>query len=169
MQIPLEEHDRRRGFDDACRRIRPCVYWRPVWNVLEDEGFRLLLVNPARGNALAGRKSDGRDARRFAEYLQDRRLDASFVPSMEVRLLRPCSGAELLEQRITNPARATKKTRSATRSSRSRRRAFAASGVECINVSRGTAANERSFRYSSGWSYLPKRRTQMFLKRTGEP
>jgi transposase len=24
------------------------VYWRPVWNVLEGHGFRLLLVNPLR-------------------------------------------------------------------------------------------------------------------------
>jgi transposase len=47
---------------------------------LEDHGFRLLLVNPAQVKALEGRKSDGRDARRIAEYLQDGRLDASFVP-----------------------------------------------------------------------------------------
>jgi transposase len=64
------------------------VYWRPVWNVLENEGFRLLLVNPAQVKALAGRKSDGRDAKRIAEYLQDGRLDASFVPSIEARQLR---------------------------------------------------------------------------------
>ena len=77
------------------------VYWRPVWNVLEDEGFRLLLVNPAQVKALAGRKSDERDARRIAEYLQDRRLDASFVPSAEVRRLRTLlrHRISLLEQR----------------------------------------------------------------------
>jgi transposase len=33
------------------------VYWRPIWNVLEEEGFRLLLVNPAQVKALAGRKA----------------------------------------------------------------------------------------------------------------
>ena len=43
------------------------VYWRPVWNVLEDQGFRLLLVNPAQVKALQGRKSDRRDAKRIAE------------------------------------------------------------------------------------------------------
>lgn len=64
------------------------VYWRPVWNILEDHGFRLLLVNPAQVKALQGRKSDGRDARRIAEYLQDGRLDASFVPPHEIRELR---------------------------------------------------------------------------------
>src|SRR3954447_10883894 len=56
------------------------VYWRPLWNVLEDQGFRLLLVNPVQVKALQGRKSDGRDAQRIAEFLQDGRLDASFVP-----------------------------------------------------------------------------------------
>ena len=53
------------------------VYWRPVWNILEDHGFRLLLVNPAQVKALQGRKSDRRDAKRIAEYLQDGRLDPS--------------------------------------------------------------------------------------------
>jgi transposase len=77
------------------------VYWRPVWNILEDEGFRLLLVNPAQVKALAGRKSDGRDAQRIAEYLQDGRLDASFVPCAEVRQLRMMlrHRVSLLEQR----------------------------------------------------------------------
>lgn len=77
------------------------VYWRPVWNVLEGEGFRLLLVNPAQVKALAGRKSDGRDAKRIAEYLQDGRLDGSFVPSAEVRELRMMlrHRIALLEQR----------------------------------------------------------------------
>lgn len=77
------------------------VYWRPVWNVLEDEGFRLLLVNPAQVKALAGRKSDGRDARRIAEYLQDGRLEGSFVPTVEVRQMRTMlrHRVSLLEQR----------------------------------------------------------------------
>lgn len=77
------------------------VYWRPLWNVLEEQGFRLLLVNPAQVKALAGRKSDGRDARRIAEYLQDGRLDGSFVPSAEVRQLRTMlrHRVSLLEQR----------------------------------------------------------------------
>jgi transposase len=77
------------------------VYWRPVWNVLEDQGFRLLLVNPAQVKALAGRKSDGRDSKRIAEYLQDGRLDGSFVPPAEIRQLRQLlrHRVSLLEQR----------------------------------------------------------------------
>lgn len=64
------------------------VYWRPVWNALEDQGFQLLLVNPAQVKALRGRKSDRRDCQRIAEFLQDRRLDPSFVPPREIRELR---------------------------------------------------------------------------------
>lgn len=73
------------------------VYWRPIWNVLEEQGFeRLLLVNPVQVKALRGRKTDGRDCRRIAEFLQDRRLDASFVPPVEIRELR-----QLLRHRLT--------------------------------------------------------------------
>ena len=61
----------------------------------------MLLVNPAQVKALAGRKSDGRDAQRIAEYPQDGRLDPSFVPSAEVRQLRSMlrHRISLLEQR----------------------------------------------------------------------
>jgi transposase len=72
------------------------VYWRPVWNVLEEQGFRLLLVNPAQVKALQGRKTDRRDAQRIAEYLQDGRLDPSFVPPREIRELR-----QLLRHRLS--------------------------------------------------------------------
>jgi transposase len=72
------------------------VYWRPVWNVLEENGFRLWLVNPAQVKALQGRKSDRRDAKRIAEYLQDGRLDGSFVPPREIRELR-----QLLRHRLS--------------------------------------------------------------------
>ncbi len=63
---------------------------------LEDHGFRLLLVNPAQVKALQGRKSDRRDAKRIAEYLQDGRLDPSFVPPHEIRQLR-----QLLRYRLS--------------------------------------------------------------------
>lgn len=49
------------------------------------EHFRLVLVNPAQVKAFHGRKSDRRDAKRISEYLQDGRLDPSFVPPHEIR------------------------------------------------------------------------------------
>jgi len=72
------------------------VFWWPAWIVLEGQGFRLLLVNPAQVKALQGRKSDKRDAKRIAEFLQDGRLDASFVPPPEIRHLR-----QLLRYRLS--------------------------------------------------------------------
>lgn len=77
------------------------VYWMPLWNVLDGHGFELLLANPAQLKALQGRKSDQRDARRIAEFLQDGRLDGSFVPSREIRQLRQLlrHRQSLLEQR----------------------------------------------------------------------
>ena len=77
------------------------VYWRPVWNVLDEEGFVLLLANPQQVKALAGRKSDKRDAKRIAEFLHDGRLDASFVPPREIRELRTMTRlrSSWLEQR----------------------------------------------------------------------
>jgi transposase len=64
------------------------IYWMPVWHVLEDPAFTLLLANPQQLKALQGRKSDQRDAKRIAEFLQDRRLDGSFVPPAAIRHLR---------------------------------------------------------------------------------
>lgn len=77
------------------------VYWIPVWNVLEVGGFSMLLANPAQVKSLQGRKSDQRDARRIAEFLQDDRLFGSFVPPAEIRQLRVMTRhrVSLLEQR----------------------------------------------------------------------
>jgi hypothetical protein len=45
------------------------VYWRPIWNVLEEQRIeRLILVNPVK-KALRSRKTDGRDCRRIAESI----------------------------------------------------------------------------------------------------
>jgi transposase len=72
------------------------VYWRPVWNVLDGHGFDLILANPEQVKALHGRKSDKRDSQRIAEFLQDRRIDPSFVPPPEIRRLR-----DLLRYRVS--------------------------------------------------------------------
>jgi transposase len=55
--------------------------------VLEGHFGQLILANPQQVKALQGRKNDRRDAQRIAEFLQDQRLDASFVPPPEIRKL----------------------------------------------------------------------------------
>jgi transposase len=72
------------------------TYWMPVWRELEGHIVRRVLVNPLQVKALAGRKSDKRDSKRIAEFLQDDRLDASFVPPREIRQLR-----DLVRRRVT--------------------------------------------------------------------
>src|SRR5579862_2593892 len=66
------------------------VYWRPIWNILEQPkyGLHLTLVNPATVKALQGNKTDRIDARRIAEYLQYGLLRGSFIPPKPVRELR---------------------------------------------------------------------------------
>jgi transposase len=72
------------------------LYWVPVWRQLEGHIGKRLLCNPQQVKALAGRKSDRRDGQRIAEFLQDGRLDPSFVPPKEIQQLR-----ELLRMRVS--------------------------------------------------------------------
>lgn len=63
-------------------------YWWPVWHVLEDAGFELLLVNSRHVKILPGRKTDVGDAAWLAELLEHGLLRGSFVPPERVRRLR---------------------------------------------------------------------------------
>ena len=57
-------------------------YWKPVWYVLEERGFELLLVNAWQVKILPGRKTDVCDAAWLAELLEHGLLRASFVPRL---------------------------------------------------------------------------------------
>jgi transposase len=63
------------------------VYWKPVYNLLEDR-FTLLLVNAAHIKAVPGRKSDLKDAEWIADLLRHGLLAPSFVPPRAQRELR---------------------------------------------------------------------------------
>lgn len=63
------------------------VYWKPVWNLLEDR-FSLLLVNAAHVKVVPGRKRDVGDAAWLADLLRHGLLRASFVPDRPARELR---------------------------------------------------------------------------------
>ena len=39
------------------------VYWKPVWNILSDGDFALILANAAHVKNVPGRKTDVNDAR----------------------------------------------------------------------------------------------------------
>ena len=76
------------------------VYWKPIWNVLEEE-LELLLVNAAHLKAVPGRKTDTKDAQWIAELLQHGLLRASFVPPRPQRELRELTRyrSKLVEER----------------------------------------------------------------------
>jgi transposase len=63
------------------------VFWKPIWNLLEDR-FELLLVNAAHVKVVPGRKRDVGDAQWLAELLRHGLLRGSFVPDRPARELR---------------------------------------------------------------------------------
>lgn len=71
------------------------VFWKPIWNLLEDE-FELMLVNAHHMRTVPGRKTDVNDSQWIAQLLAHGLLKASFVPNREMRQLR-----ELLRFRAT--------------------------------------------------------------------
>jgi transposase len=70
-------------------------YWRSVWNVLEDDFAKLILVNPQHIKGLQGHKTDPKDAEWIANLLETGKLKGSFVPPRPVRELR-----DLTRQRV---------------------------------------------------------------------
>jgi transposase len=63
------------------------VFWKPVWNLLEDR-LELLLVNAQHIKQVPGRKSDVADCAWIAQLLEHGLLRASFVPDRPQRELR---------------------------------------------------------------------------------
>jgi transposase len=64
------------------------VYWKPVWHVLEDGEFELVLANAAHIKNVPGRKSDVKDCQWIAELLAHGLIRASFVPDGQTQELR---------------------------------------------------------------------------------
>ena len=63
------------------------VYWKPVWNLLENQ-FELLLINARHVKAVPGRKTDAKDCEWLADLLRHGLLRGSFVPDRSQRELR---------------------------------------------------------------------------------
>lgn len=64
------------------------IYWIPIWNILDEMGFELILVNPYLIKQMPGRKSDVKDAQWIATLLQKGLLRASLVPDKKIQELR---------------------------------------------------------------------------------
>lgn len=63
------------------------VYWKPVWNILEDH-FRPVLANAKHVKNVPGRKTDVKDAEWLAKLLRSGLIEGSFVPPEDIRDLR---------------------------------------------------------------------------------
>src|SRR6202165_1230354 len=64
------------------------VYWKPVWHILDDGEFALVLANAAHVKNVPGRKTDVNDAIWLAELLAHGLIRASFVPDGPTQELR---------------------------------------------------------------------------------
>jgi transposase len=63
-------------------------YWKPIWNILEERRFALVLANAAHVKHVPGRKTDVKDAEWLADLLRHGLVRGSFVPDREQRELR---------------------------------------------------------------------------------
>lgn len=64
------------------------IYWKPIYNLLEGEGFELWLVNARDFRAVPGRKTDMQDCRWLGDLMRHGLLRRSFVPPKAQRELR---------------------------------------------------------------------------------
>ncbi len=64
------------------------VYWKPVWNILSDGKFELILANAAHIKNVPGRKTDVNDATWIADLAAFGLIKASFVPEEAIQELR---------------------------------------------------------------------------------
>jgi transposase len=64
------------------------VYWKPVWHVLSDGDFTLLLANAAHVKNVPGRKTDVNDATWLADLLAHGLIRGSFVPDAPTQEMR---------------------------------------------------------------------------------
>jgi transposase len=64
------------------------VYWLPVWKILNDGDFELIVANAAHLKAVPGRKTDMNDAMWIADLAAHGLIKASFVPEEELHELR---------------------------------------------------------------------------------
>jgi transposase len=64
------------------------VYWKPVWHILSDGGFELVLANAAHIKNVPGCKTDVKDADWISDLLAHGLIRPSFVPDTETQEMR---------------------------------------------------------------------------------
>jgi transposase len=64
------------------------IYWKPVWHILSDGDFALVLANAAHVKNVPGRKTDVNDATWLADLLAHGLIRGSFVPDPQTQEMR---------------------------------------------------------------------------------
>lgn len=64
------------------------VYWKPIYNLLEESGIQALVVNAQHIKNVPGRKTDVKDAEWIADLLQHGLVRGSYIPDRWQRELR---------------------------------------------------------------------------------
>lgn len=64
------------------------VYWKPVWHILGDGDFTLVLANAGHVKNVPGRKTDVNDATWLADLMAHGLIRGSFVPDVQTQELR---------------------------------------------------------------------------------
>ena len=63
-------------------------YWKPVYNILEEEHIPIMIVNAQHIKGVPGRKADVKDAEWIADLVRHGLVKASYIPNREQRELR---------------------------------------------------------------------------------
>ena len=86
-----------------------CVYWQPVWHILEGS-FELVLANAMHIKNVPGRKTDVNDATWIADLLAHGLICGSFVPPAPVQDLRMLTRTrkQLVRERASHVQRVDK-------------------------------------------------------------
>jgi transposase len=86
------------------------VYWKPVWNILSDGAFELMVANAAHIKNVPGRKTDVNDATWIADLVACGLVKASFVPEEAIQELRslPRARKQLIREQTSHVQRIQK-------------------------------------------------------------
>lgn len=99
--------------EQDCRQVvmeATGVYWKPVWHILDDGEFGLLLANAAHVKNVPGRKTDVADASWLADLLAHGLIRGSFVPDNPTQELRALlrTRKQLVRERTSHTLRLQK-------------------------------------------------------------
>lgn len=77
------------------------AYWKPIYNIFEEEQIPVMVVNAQHIKGVPGRKTDVKDAEWIADLVRHGLVKASYIPNREQRELREITRyrQEIIEER----------------------------------------------------------------------